>query len=240
MPSAYSRSPRLTKGSLIQLSEGVVGPVPTILPFQYNPASITRKLTPYEPPEPPEAPEGEVQSDPQVQPYDPEETIDLTLLFDATDDLEEPDSHPVAVASGVGHKLAALERMLYPVEDDGGLLGSVTSLLGGEVSGAVPRSVVPIVLLSLGPHLILPIRFVTYSVEQTQWSPTLAPERATVALSLKVLTDRSFPEQGEGAQTGVAAEIARAAYRFTRTQRDLLAASQVGDGLGSVLSILPF
>ncbi|MEM7676330.1 MAG: hypothetical protein AAF449_10045 [Myxococcota bacterium] len=240
MATVFPRSPRLTKGALIQLTEGVLGPVPTIVPFQYNPDGFTRKLTPWEPPQPPDQPEGEAQSDPQVQPYDPEETIDLSLFFDATDDLEEPDRNPIAVAKGVAHRLAALERMLYPVQDDGGLLGSAVSLLGGRASGAVPRQVVPVVLLSFGPGLIVPVRIVSYSVEETLWSPTLAPTRATVTLSLKVLTDRSFPEEGEGAQTGIAAEIARAAYRFTRTQRDLLAATQAGDGLANVLSLLPF
>ncbi|MCP5060077.1 MAG: hypothetical protein GY937_25525 [bacterium] len=240
MASAFPRSPKLTKGALIQLTEGLIGPVPNVVAFQYNPESVTRKLEPWAPPESSEEPEGEAQSDPQIQPYDPQETLDLTLLFDATDDWEEPDEHPIAAVSGVAHRLAALERMLYPVEEDGGLLGDVVSLISGDASGAVPRSIVPVVLLSFSPGLVMPIRITGYSVEEQAWSPTLYPIRASVSLGVKVLTDRAFPEEGEGAQTGIAAEIARSAYRYTRVQRDLLAAAHMGSGLGNVLSLLPF
>lgn len=240
MPSAFPRSPKLIKGALIQLTEGLIGPVPNLVAFQYNPESVTRKLEPWAPPQSTEEPEGEAQTDPQIQPYDPEETLDLTLLFDATDDWEEPAEHPVTAVSGVASRLAALERMLYPIEEDGGLLGDVISLISGEASGAVPRSIVPVVLLSFGPGLILPVRITSYSVEEQAWSPTLYPIRASVSLSVKVLTDRAFPEEGEGAQTGIAAEIARGAYRYTRVQRDLLAAAHTGSGLGNILSMLPF
>ena len=240
MSNGFPRSPKLTKGALIQLTEGLIGPIPNILPFQYNPESVTRKLEPWVPPESSDEPAGEAQSDPQIQPYDPEETLEMTLLFDATDDWERPDEHPIAAVSGVAHRIAALERMLYPVEEDGGLLGDVVSLLSGEASGAVPRSIVPVVLLSFGPGLILPVRITSYAVEEQAWSPTLYPIRASVSLSVKVLTDRSFPQEGEGAQTGVAADIARGAYRYTRVQRDLLAAAHAGSSLGNVLSLLPF
>jgi hypothetical protein len=240
MPSAFPRSPKLIKGGLIQLSEGLIGPVPNIVSFQYNPEALTRKLEPWSPPEPSDEPEGEAQTDPQLQPYDPEETIELKLLFDVSDDWEEPADHPIAAEAGVAHRLAALERMLYPVEDDGGLLGDVVALVGGEAPGAVPRAIVPVTLLSFGPGLILPVRITSYSVEEQAWSPSLYPIRATVSLAVKVLTDRAFPEEGEGAHSGIAAEIARGAYRYTRVQRDLLAAAQMGEGLGNVLSLLPF
>lgn len=238
MSSAFPKSPILVKGAFIQLTEGVAGPVPAFVPFQYNPDTLTRKIEPWQPPAPPATPEGGGSTDAQAQPYDPNETIDLALLFDATDLLEEPDSHPIAVATGIADRLCALERMLYPVEDGGGLLADAAALLGGEASGAVPRSVVPVVLFSFGPGLIVPIRITAYSVEEQAWSTTLYPLRAKVTVSLKVLTDREFPEEGANAQTGIAAEIARSAYRFTRTQRDLLAVANLGDGAATLLNSL--
>ena len=240
MPSAFPRSPRLTKGALVQILDGVAGPETRVIDFQFNPESISRKFTSWEPHQPPEQPEGEARSDPQVQPYDPEETIDLELLFDATDDLEEPAQNPIAAEHGVAHRLATLERMLYPVRESGGLRASVGAVLGGSASGAVPRAVVPVVLFSFGEGLIVPVRIMGFSVTESQHAPSLAPTRATVALSLKVLTDLAFAEDGVGAQSGRAAALARAAYRYTRQQRDNLADADQGDGAGNALSRLPF
>ena len=99
MPNGYSRSPKLLKGALVELSEPFLGPVPNIIVFQYNPETMTRELTPWS---------GDEwsggrweQKDPSAQPFDPGENLTLTLEFDAADDLEDPDSHPVAVVSGV-------------------------------------------------------------------------------------------------------------------------------------------
>ena len=100
--------------------------MPNIIVFQYNPETLTRTLNPWKP----SAGEG-TGTDSGVantsQPFDPGETLTLTLELDATDALEEPESHPVAVVSGVADRIAALEMLLYPTGDS--LLGSVFGLL---------------------------------------------------------------------------------------------------------------
>jgi hypothetical protein len=42
----YSRSPRLIKGALIEVSEPFLAPVPNIVLFQYNPETMSREMTP--------------------------------------------------------------------------------------------------------------------------------------------------------------------------------------------------
>ena len=50
MPETGLRSsPRLVRGALVQLVEDVVGVVPNVIPFQYNPETLTRKMTPWNP-----------------------------------------------------------------------------------------------------------------------------------------------------------------------------------------------
>ena len=44
MPTGYSRSPKLLKGALVELSERFIGPVPNVIVFQYNPEMMTRAL----------------------------------------------------------------------------------------------------------------------------------------------------------------------------------------------------
>lgn len=82
-----------------------------IIAFQYNPETLTRKLTPWSASEW----QGERwgQENPSAQPFDPGETFTLTLELDATDALEDPDNHPVAVVSGVADRIAALEMLLF-------------------------------------------------------------------------------------------------------------------------------
>jgi hypothetical protein len=239
MTEGYSRAPLLTKGALIQLSEGIVGPVPNVIAFQYNPETLTRKLTPWQPPAEDAAAEQGGQTDPQIQPYDPQETIDLAIEFDCTDQLESPERHPTALAFGVADRLAALERLLYPVTEGDGLLADLaTSLLGGA-SAEVVRTTVPVVLLAWGPGLVVPVRVTSYSVEEQVFSTTLYPIRAKVTVSVQVLTDQAFPAEGENAQTSLAAAIARAAYRYTSTQRKALAVLNTGNTLDAILGLIP-
>ena len=44
MATGNPRSPKLLKGALIEFSERLIGPVPNIIVFQYNPESMTRTL----------------------------------------------------------------------------------------------------------------------------------------------------------------------------------------------------
>lgn len=240
MAEGYSRAPRLTKGAFIQLSQGIAGPVPLVIAFQYNPEALSRKLTPWQPPAEDAAAQQGGQTDPQAQPYNPQEVIDLAIELDATDQLEEPDRHAVTVAVGVSDRLAALERLLYPDTDSGGLLTDVATSLAGAPIGAVPRTTVPVVLFAWGAGLVFPVRLTTYAVEEQAFSNRLYPIRAKVTVSLQVLTDLAFPESGANAQTGLSADVARAAYRYTITQRKALAAASVGSNLEAVLGLLPF
>ena len=49
MPTStgYTRSPKLHSGALIQLTRDLIGVIPIVLPFQYNPETLSRKLTPW-------------------------------------------------------------------------------------------------------------------------------------------------------------------------------------------------
>src|ERR1043166_3221314 len=106
MPETGLRSsPKLVRGALVQLVEDVVGIVPNVIPFQYNPETLTRKMTPWNPFEVDQTARGQVA--PTAQPFDPKESISLEIFFDAADQLEESD--PVAEQFGVADRIAAVE-----------------------------------------------------------------------------------------------------------------------------------
>lgn len=250
MPNAYPRTPLLLKGALVEFSERFIGPLPNVIVFQYNPEKLSRTLEVWAP--------GGGGSDASgghsasnAQPFDPPETFTLDLELDAADALEQPDSHPVAVISGVADRIAAMEMLLYPQEGSllGNLLGSVGGSLGGAVNGAigavssalggagaqpVPRGTVPVVLFVWGPGRVVPVRLTSFSVDEQAFSPTLYPIRAKVTIGLKILTPRDFP-----CNKSVAEEIAVAAFNFTRKQKQVLAAANTANSVESILAMLP-
>lgn len=256
MAYGYSRSPRLLKGALIQFSAPMLIPVPNIIVFQYNPESMTRQLTAWKPRErvvyanEEEAEKaGEKLLNELAQPYDPDETFSLALELDATDALEEPASHRVAVIAGVADRISAMEMLCYPPGPGalGGLLNvSVNVSLGAgglsasvSTADAVPRLEVPIVLFFWGPGRIVPVRITSFSVEEQQYSPLLYPIRAKVSLGLTVLNENHLLNvAGETGKSAIIS-IAKACYKFTQAQKEALATANLLNSIESIVGMLP-
>jgi hypothetical protein len=247
MPDGTSISPKLLRGALVRIGEPFVGPVPNVIVFQYNPDGLSRTLTPWQPPPDKASDAQNAGSADTAQPYDPGESFNLVLELDATDALEHPESHPVAVLAGVADRIAALEQLLYPEGGDGDLIGGAISSLGGLFGGGgatavTPRSQVPIVLFAWGPGRIVPVRLTSFQVEEQAFLPTLYPLRAKVTVGLQILGP-AFYAARRAAQKGTlstAESIAEAAYKYTRGQKDLLARANVANSVESVLGMLPF
>jgi hypothetical protein len=228
--TGFSRSPRLVRGALVQLAEDVIGVVPNVIPFQYNPETLTRKLTPWNPFEVDQTGRGQIA--PTAQPFDPKEAITLEIHFNAADQME--DSDPVAAEIGVADRIAAMEKLLFPSQ---GLLGDLLNA-AAELAGApqpAQRPTVPVSLLVWGPGRILPVRVTDYSIDETLFLPSLQPMAAKVSLSLEVLTPDVFR-----CESGPAIELAVAAYRFFRLQQSAMALAYNSRNAVQALSLLPF
>ena len=258
MSSGYPRSPKLLKGALVQFSAPLVIPIPNIIVFQYNPETLSRAFTVYDPPQPghtpppatPAAGDGQATADPgTAQPYDPQETFTVALQLDASDALETPDTHPVAALTGVADRLAALEMLLYPAGDSllGNLLGTVSasvsigssgiSLGGGAAAQPTPRREVPILLFIYGPGKIQPVRLTSFAIEEQAANPLLYPIRAKVSLGMRVLTKEAIAASN---QSTVVKDLAIFAHDFTRGQKELLALSNLANSVESIAGMLPF
>jgi hypothetical protein len=247
MPTGYSRSPKLVKGAIIQFSAPLFVPIPNIIIFQYNPETMSRTLTPWEPPVRDENNNIDLKILATLaQPYDPQETFNLALELDAADALENPKSHPVAVISGIADRIAALEMLMYPPDSStlGGLLGGTLSVsAAGGIGLSAPSTVqvaddrkkVPIVLFFWGPGRIVPVRITSFSVDEEAYSPTLYPLRAKVTVGLKVLDAAALKDDDSAA-----GKIAKTCYTFTRAQKEVLALANVANSVESIMGMLPF
>jgi hypothetical protein len=244
MANTSPLAPLLLKGAFIRLDETAIGAVPQIIVFQYNPESLSRKFKPYEAPAKDKAGE---KPDPSARaaPYDPEEEMDIAVEFDATDDLEQPESHPIAVLAGVADRIAALEMLMYPSDELGLLSSAISSLAGALGLGGggveIPKDrEVPVVLLTWGPGRVVPVKITSFSVEEQAFNPALYPIRAKVTVGVKVLTEDYFNSRTESKQLTSAEAMAQTAYRYTFKQKKTLAAANVANNLDSILSTLPF
>ena len=227
-----SQMAKVAKGAFVQLVRNVVGVVPNIVIFQYNPERLTHALTPWNPFETDQTQRG--AQAPTVQPFNPRLTFTLAIELDAADDLE--DGNPVTAIAGIADRLAALKKLTLPSQGLlGDLIASATALLGGSSSAQAQRPTVPIVLFVWGPGRILPVRITSFSVEETLFSPTLYPLQAKATLGLEVLTPDVFK-----CQRDPTADIAVAAYNFTKVQEDALAVANIANSARSILGMLPF
>lgn len=233
MSDVSPQSPALLSGALIVLNDTALVPIPSMIPFQYNPATLTRSLEPYAPPM--DEPGERRGTTARAQPGPPTETISLTLELDATDYLEDPGNHPVGSLVGVSSPIASMEKIMYPTGSIvGALLGAISDLLGlGSGSTPVPRSEVPVVLFFWGPSRIVPVRVTDLTVEEQGHTPVLYPILATCRLSMRVLPPSSF--QYEDRATSLAEKLAIAAYEWTSLNRDLLSAAGLVDTVAGIL-----
>lgn len=172
--TAFPGSPRLLKGALIGAE--LFNPLASVVVFQYNPDSLTRRI------EPRAAGGDGDRGEPYRLTGAPKETITVSIELDATDQLERAD--PVATATGIGPTLAALEMLLYPKS---ALVIANTILSAIGMVEILPMEG-PMTLFVWGPTRVLPVRLTSLSITEEAYDTQLNPTRAKAELSLQVLS----------------------------------------------------
>ncbi len=176
--TTFPQSPRLIKGALVGVD--IANPLASVVVFQYNPATMTRRL---------EARSASDDTDPGETTRlggPPKETITLSVEIDAADQLEKAD--PLAVSMGIYPTLSALEMMLYPKTAMVAL--NSTLALAGSIEILPIEG--PLVLFAWGVNRVLPVRLTSFSITEEAYDPALNPILAKVELSLQVLSYQDF------------------------------------------------
>jgi hypothetical protein len=171
--SGFSGSPRVAKGAIVGFDP--LNPLASVIVFQYNPDSVTRRLTPNT------APSGHNPSEQQRLKGPPTESITLAVELDAADQLER--GGPVAQRYGVGPALAALEMLLFPKSAT--VVVNAALALAGLLEVVPPQA--PMTLLVWGERVV-PVRITELSITEDAFDQSLHAIRAKVDLSLQVLT----------------------------------------------------
>jgi Contractile injection system tube protein len=195
MPGGLRNQPKIMRGAFVEY--GLLTP-PLVVGFQFNPLQLSRHRTlTFAMPAEAQA-MGNVTlrdfhqrqefadlnklRDAQQVNINPE-TLSFDIRLDATDNLNEGDT--MTELFGIAPQLATLERMVEPKSE--GLVGKVLdALLPGEFRFTATNNP-PMVLFIWGRKRVLPVNINSMQITETEFSATLDPLRATVAVNLTVI-----------------------------------------------------
>jgi hypothetical protein len=199
--TSFPNSPQLLKGAIIGVD--LFNPLASAVLFQYNPDTLTRSLTARTPERDWRQPAAQTEQLRLAGP--PEETIQLEIEIDATDQLEEADLS--ATKLGIYPALASLEMLLYPKA-----LAIITNnalLQGGIKEVSAPKA--PLTLFVWGFKRVVPVRISSFSITEQAFDPGLNPIRASVNLSMSVLNYQDLGLLTPGGALFMAHQVAKEA-----------------------------
>jgi hypothetical protein len=202
----------LIKGILASFDDPLLGIVPTIVPFQYNPTELTRVFRTESPSGVDSAAGATGSALSAARPAPEDYTVKLEL--DATDGLEK--GGPLTTALGISPRIAAIEMLMQPVGSS--LLGELAGALTGGVLGGggatIPAGRLPLVFFIWGPARITPVRLTSLTVTETAFDELLNPIHASADLGLTVLRTTDLAKDDT---------IARAAATYYQGAREVKA-----------------
>jgi len=226
------------RGALVEYGSDVLGPIPNIVVFQFNPESISRTLniaqgsssTPCE----------SRAREPHTTCSPPVESFSITAKFSAAEDLGKGGvAAAVPRAFGIGPQLAALEKMVYT---DAGIISgaigaaidAIGDALGGDGGNAptrpIPREAVPRILFIWGPTRVLPVEITSMSITEQKYDPFLNPAQAEVQIGMRVA---SFPNDTDD-------KIGKGALTYTQTVKEGLTLLNLEKSAEYALEVIPF
>ncbi len=195
--TTFPNSPRLIKGALVGVD--VFNPLGSVVVFQYNPDTMTRRL------EARTTGGGDTsdRSEALRLTGPPRETITLNIEVDATDQLEQ--ANPITVVSGISPTLAAFEMLLYP--KSASVIANTVLANAGNIEIIPPEAA--LTLFVWGPARVLPVRVTGFSITEEAYDPLLNPIRAKVDLTLNVLSYMDLKLANPGHMLFMAHQIAK-------------------------------
>ncbi|WAZ20013.1 hypothetical protein STRCI_001103 [Streptomyces cinnabarinus] len=167
------------RGGIVFL-EPEQGRVLRVVPFQYNPDTLTRTLTPQGVGE-----EAGNRLEALRLKGPPRETFKFDAEFDAADQLDPTGGRSAEPGrTGLFGALSALESAVYP--DSAQLLREESMASAGMIEIAPVEA--PLTVLVLGARRVVPVRITEFTVTEEAYDGELNPVRAKVGLSVRTLT----------------------------------------------------
>ncbi len=223
------------RGVLVEYGDNILGPIPNIVVFQFNPEQLTRTIVI---PPPRSTVSAQAPTEPNKAAAPPSESFSVNARFSSADDLGA--GGPVSAIPrlfGVGPQIAALEKMVYPSARPGGLIGAAIDAVGSALSSPgkppatqpMPRVALPRILFIWGPSRVLPVTITSMSIVEQKYDVLLNPIQAEVTIGMQV-----------SSQLPVGDPVGAGAYKYTQMIKDTQATLNLAKSLEFALDIIPF
>jgi len=218
----------LLRGALIEYGTSLIGPIPNVVIFQYNPESLSRTL------QIPPRPTGATQRESTQAGEKTFERISFTAHFSAANMLDE--GKVLAELFGIGPQLAALEKMVRPSAKIAGLIGAAIDAVGSALGGGkkqaaqpIPREAYPRILFIWGSARVLPVTIDSMSITELDYDAILNPLRAEVTLALSVIEVDDCSDD----------LLAKGALTYTTIAKEAQAIANLANTAEQVVDLIP-
>jgi len=222
--------PFLLRGALIEYGSGLIGPIPNVVIFQFNPETLTRTL------EIPERPGSSASRETSQAGEAVFERISFTAHFSAADHLK--DDKVLARLFGVGPQLCALEQMVHPSSLIGGAVGAALDAVGDalglggggeEPTQPIPRETFPRLLFIWGVTRVLPVMIASMRITEQQYDNLLNPIQAEVEIELTVNAVDTCSED----------DLAKGALTYTTIAKEAQSIANLANTAEQVVELVP-
>ncbi|MCX7114204.1 MAG: hypothetical protein NTX45_29870 [Proteobacteria bacterium] len=220
----------LLRGALIEYGTDLVGPIPNVVIFQFNPESLSRSL------QIPPRPTGATQRETTQAGEKTFEKISFKAHFSAANMLDEDKA--LAKLFGIGPQLCALEKMVLPSSKLAGLIGKALDAIGGALgiggggdppAQPIPREKYPRILFIWGLTRILPVTIDSMTIAELEYDALLNPLRAEVDLQLSVIA----VDECSGDMLG------KGALEYTTLAKEAQAIANLANTAGQIVDLIP-
>jgi hypothetical protein len=218
----------LVRGALIEYGSDFMGPIPNVVIFQFNPESLSRTVEIARRTTSATSRELTQAGEPSV------EKISLKASFSAADEFGE--NKALARLFGVGTRLAALEKMVYPASKLTAKIGAALSSGApippppGAKSQPMPRHKMPRILFIWGPYKILPVVLESMSIVEQQYDFVLNPVQAEVSISMAVNSVDRYTDD----------PIGKGALTYSNMAKDAQAMANLANTAEQAVELIPF
>jgi len=173
----FPRRPKIAKGAIVALRPNARGKIidsnTIAFMFQYNPETLTRTISSLNSDQVSQE-KGKNQDSNTII-----ELINLTLDFDATDQLELPNQHQEFVKNGLHPTLSTLESIMYSQS---------------KIENPTP----PIILFLWGSNRIIPVSLDRLNITEEAFDANLNPIRVKIDLNMRVQKLSEFKRGSSG------------------------------------------
>ena len=218
----------LLRGALIEYGSGLIGPIPNVVIFQFNPETLNRTL------QVPQRPSGASARESTQAGEKTVEKITLKAQFSAADMLGE--GKVLARLFGIGPQLAALEKMVLPSSKIAGAIGAVLDAIASAVGPKkdpqqpIPREKFPKILFIWGLTRVLPVTIESMGINEMEFDQILNPVRADVDISLAI-----HPPDPDSDDV-----VAQGALTYTNIATEAKAIANLANTAEQIVELIPF